>query len=93
MWATPQTLFWPLLGWYFPKDPINNGPDFLLMLFIKSFIPDFSRDSIPEIIGMLVIIILALNWLKEKLYKQTLKTKKDSKAKHKMLKNYWVLSL
>lgn len=82
MWATPQTLFWPLLGWSFPKDQIVDGFAFLLMLLKKSFIPQFSQgfvpDStfIPEIIGMIVIVILALNWLKNKLIKTNSKDKK-----------------
>jgi len=69
MWATPQTLFWPLFGWYFPKNPIVNVLGFLFMLFKKSFTPEFSQDFLPEIIGMMVIVILALNWLKGRLYK------------------------
>ena len=87
MWITPQTLFWPFFGWYFPKDSIVNGPEFLFMLFKESFTPKFSHGFIPihpfipEIIGMMVIVILALNWLKEKLYKTNSKDKKDSKTK------------
>jgi membrane-bound metal-dependent hydrolase YbcI (DUF457 family) len=83
MWATPQTLFWPLLGWSFPKDQIADGLAFLLMLLKESFIPQFSQgfvpDStfIPEIIGMIVIVILALNWLKNRLIKTNYNDKKD----------------
>jgi hypothetical protein len=39
MWAAPQTLFWPLFGWSFPKDQIVDGLAFLLMLLKESFIP------------------------------------------------------
>jgi hypothetical protein len=87
MWATPQTLFWPLFGWNFPKDQIADGLEFLLMLFKESFIPEFSNgyipahDFIPEIIGMIVIIILAITWLKERLHKANSKAKKDSASK------------
>jgi LexA-binding, inner membrane-associated putative hydrolase len=83
MWATPQTLLWPLLGWSFPKDQIADGLAFLLMLLKESFIPQFSQgffpDStfIPEIIGMIVIVILALNWLKNRLIKTNYNDKKD----------------
>jgi membrane-bound metal-dependent hydrolase YbcI (DUF457 family) len=64
MWAIPQTLFWPLFGWNFPKDQIADGLGFLLMLLKESFIPQFSNGSIPqtfipEIIGMMVIVILS----------------------------------
>lgn len=87
MWATPQTLFWPFLGWYFPKDSVVDGLGFLLMLFKESFIPEFSHGFIPthtfipEIIGMMVLVILAINWLKERLHKVNSKAKKDSKSK------------
>jgi len=75
MWNTPKTLFWPLLGWSFPKDQIADGLAFLLMLLKESFILKFSQGFIleptfiPEIIGMIVIVILALNWLKNRLSK------------------------
>jgi hypothetical protein len=75
MWNTPQTLFWPLLGWNFPKDNIANGVAFLLMLFKESFTLNLSqsfsleRTFIPEIIGMAVVVIFTLNWLKNKLSK------------------------
>jgi membrane-bound metal-dependent hydrolase YbcI (DUF457 family) len=85
MWTTPHTLFWPFLGWYFPKDSIADGLGFLLMLFKKSFIFDFSHgfipahSFIPELIGMIVIVILSISWLKERLYKINSKAKEDSK--------------
>lgn len=87
MWATPQTLFWPLLGWSFPKDQIVDGLAFLLMLLKESFMPQFSKGFIPEhtfipeIIGMIIIVILALNWLRNKLNKTNSKNmnlKKDN---------------
>ena len=74
MWATPQTLFWPLFGWNFPKDQVVDGLGFLLMLLRESIIPQFSNGFIPahifipEIIGMVVILILAICWLKERLH-------------------------
>ncbi len=86
MWISTQTLLWPLLGWYFPKDTFN-GVEFLLMLSKESFTPEFSHGFIPthtfipEIIGMMVMVILALNWLKEKLYKINYKHKEDSETK------------
>lgn len=67
MWVFPYTLFWPLFGWYLPKGPSVNGPLFLFMLLKESFIPKLTHDLIPEIIGMIVIAILALSWSKEKL--------------------------
>jgi hypothetical protein len=87
MWATPQTLFWPLFGWSFPKDSVVDTLGFLLMLLKKSFIPEFSsgfiptRAFIPEVIGMVVIVILAMSWLKERLQEVNSKAKKDPKSK------------
>lgn len=75
MWNTPNTLFWPLLGWSFPKDNIADGVAFLLMLFKESFILNFSQGFaldhtfIPELLGMMVIVIFTLNLLKNKLSK------------------------
>ena len=85
MWATPQTLFWPLFGWSFPKDQIADGLAFLLMLLKESLMPQFSQDFIPdhtfipEIIGMFVILILTLNWLKNRLIKANINDKKAIK--------------
>lgn len=73
MWNTPKTLFWPLLGWSFPKDNIADGIAFLLMLFKESFTLNLSQGFslehtfIPEIIGMAAVVIFTLNWLKNKL--------------------------
>lgn len=75
MWNTPKTLFWPLLGWSFPKDNISDGIAFLLMLFKESFTLNLSQGFslehtfIPEILGMAAVVIFTLNWLKNKLSK------------------------
>jgi len=53
--------------------------EFFTPKFSHGFIP--IHPFIPKIIGMMVIVILALNWLKEKLYKTNSKDKKDSKTK------------
>ena len=37
MWASPRTLFWPLLGWRFRKNPHHTGLKYLLTLFKRSF--------------------------------------------------------
>lgn len=87
MWNAPKTLLWPLLGWSFPKDQIADGFAFLLLLLKESFIPQFSHGFIPEhtfipeIIGMTIIFILAISWLKERLFKVNSKAKKESKSK------------
>lgn len=89
MWNTPKTLFWPLLGWSFPKDNIADGVAFLLTLLKKSFVLNFSQGFvlehtfIPEIIGMMVIVIFTLNWLKNKLIKTSYK---DEETKKEIIK-------
>ncbi len=98
MWKTPQTLFWPFLGWGFPKDQRDNIT-YLLELLKESFITKFpqvvigpSRISIhentfipvkmgivPEKIGLIVIVILALNWFKNILNKTSSKDEEIQK--------------
>ena len=77
MWGDPRTLLWPLLGWSFPKDYIDrSGLEYLLVLFNQSFHPQFSESYIPEILGMIVIAVFTLHWLKNKLSKINSKDKK-----------------
>lgn len=89
MWNTPNTLFWPLLGWSFPKENIADGIAFLLMLLKESFMLNFSQgfilehSFIPEIIGMMVIVIFTLNWLKNKLSKISSKDEEMKKENTK----------
>ena len=80
MWGDPRTLLWPLLGWSFPKDSIDRtGLEYLLFLFNQSFHPQFSESYIPEILGMVVVFIFTLYWLKSKLGK--------TKSKDKIIKD------
>ena len=66
MWGDPRTLFWPFLGFSFPKDSIDNatiGIKYLATLFKNSFSLNISPASIPEILGMVVILILIIQLL------------------------------
>jgi len=64
MWATPKTLFWPFFGLSFPQDHTDlTGIEYLIRMLKKSFTFNFSYSSIPEILGMGVIVILTLHWL------------------------------
>jgi membrane-bound metal-dependent hydrolase YbcI (DUF457 family) len=64
MWARPKTLFWPSRGLSFPKDYTDyTGIEYLFKMFKQSFEPGFSHAFIPEIIGMIVIVILTFHWL------------------------------
>jgi membrane-bound metal-dependent hydrolase YbcI (DUF457 family) len=64
MWAKPATLFWPFLGLSFPRDHSDyTGIEYLSNMLEKSFELELSRAFIPEIIGMVVIVMLTLHWL------------------------------
>jgi Predicted membrane-bound metal-dependent hydrolase (DUF457). len=64
MWASPRTLFWPLLGLKFPRDHMDsNGIEQLIRMFENSFTLHFSLSSIPETLGMGVVVVLTLHWL------------------------------
>lgn len=64
MWASPKTLFWPLFGLKFPRDHMEaNGMERIIEMFKNSFTFHFSSSSIPEMLGMGVIVVLALYWL------------------------------
>ena len=68
MWKSPKILFWPLQGLSFPKDTIDYvGLDQVSMLFKKSFTLNYSHSSIPEILGLSVVVILTLQWLIKKI--------------------------
>lgn len=70
MWSHPLTLLWPLLGLYFPKGNIDDtGLEYLLRILESSFHPEFSFSFIPEILGMVVILFMALEWMKNRLEK------------------------
>ena len=76
MWGDPRTLFWPLFGLSFPKDSMDrSGLEYLLSLFNESFHPQFSESYIPEILGMGIVVIFVLYWLKNKLGKTKSKDK------------------
>jgi|SRR5665647_116707 len=73
MWKTPKTLFWPLLGLRFPKDYTDNsGIWYLIRELENSFTFHFSQSSIPEILGMGVIVVLTLHWLIKRFWEDKL---------------------
>lgn len=64
MWTNPNTLFWPLLGFKFPKYHMDStGMEYLIRLFENSFTFHISPSNVPEILGMGIIVILTLHWL------------------------------
>ena len=71
MWTWPSTFFWPLLGLSFPKDSTGyTGLEYLLRMFKKSFEPEFSQTFIAEIMGIGIMAMFAVNWLKKRLSKK-----------------------
>ena len=37
MWSSPRTLFWPIFGWHFHKNPHQTGLKYLFTLLKRSF--------------------------------------------------------
>jgi membrane-bound metal-dependent hydrolase YbcI (DUF457 family) len=66
MWTQPLTFLWPLLGLSFPRDSMDYiGLEYIFRMFEKSFEPEFSQTFIAEILGIGIIVIFAVNWLKD----------------------------
>lgn len=71
MWTNPQTLFWPLFGLSFPKGNVDDiGLEYLIREFKNSFILHLSLSSVPEVLGMGVIVVLTLHWLIKRMGKK-----------------------
>lgn len=67
MWASPKTLFWPLLGLRFPRYHTDlTGIEYLTKMLENSFEFNFSLSFTPEILGMGVIVFLTIQWLIKK---------------------------
>ena len=52
MWNTPQTLFWPLLGWAFPKEDLSGYVGSLINELLTR--PDV---YLPEMIGFAIVAV------------------------------------
>ncbi|WP_321430922.1 metal-dependent hydrolase [uncultured Methanolobus sp.] len=62
MWMTPQTLFWPLLGWQFPDGYQSAGIlDYFLSIFKNAYTPTMSFVFMSEMIGLSIMIIALVN--------------------------------
>ena len=51
VWKVPQTLFWPLFGWDFPKYNLEDYMGYILNSLLTH--PD---AYIPEIIGFIILV-------------------------------------
>jgi len=68
MWNSPEVLFWPLLGWKFPKDTISGGfIEYFMTILNNSYNPASSGVFIPEIIGMGIILLFAVSRIRSKI--------------------------
>jgi hypothetical protein len=71
MWAQPRTFFWPLFGLNFPKDHTDyTGFEYLSRMLELSFQQGFSQNHIPEIMGIGIMFLVTLYWLKKKFDKK-----------------------
>jgi len=59
MWRTPQTLFWPLHGWDFPKSPQVMDWRQVLSSWIEGLETN-SATYIPEIMGLVIFLSIGL---------------------------------
>ena len=67
MWVQPVTFFWPIFGLQFPRGAVErSGLNYFLTVFNNIFDPDFSYAFISDIIGLIVLIVLAILYLKKK---------------------------
>jgi hypothetical protein len=71
MWAYPRTFFWPLHGLSFARDHTDyTGLEYLWKMLEQSFHPGFSGIHTPEIMGIGILVLMSLYWLKRKLDKK-----------------------
>ena len=67
MWDSPEVLFWPLLGWEFPRDTISgNFIEYLMLILNRSYTVAFTEVFISEMIGLLIIILLTGKYIQSK---------------------------
>ncbi len=71
IWAQPRTFFWPLFGSDFPKDHTDySGLEYLLTMFERSFQPGYLGSHITETMGIGIMFIVTLYWLKRRMDKK-----------------------
>lgn len=65
MWANPKTLYWPLLGWDFPRgSPDFTGLAYFMEMLARSFDPECFQCFISELLGLGIIIIVIADSIK-----------------------------
>jgi len=68
MWNSPTVLFWPLLGWEFPKDTISaNFIEYLMIILTRSYDVAFTEVFISEMLGLFIIILLTGKYIQSRI--------------------------
>ncbi|WP_174591076.1 metal-dependent hydrolase [Methanocella conradii] len=55
MWLAPGTLFWPLLGWEFPKYDIENYAGYIIYVLFHE-----PSAYVPEMAGIIILVAFIL---------------------------------
>jgi len=69
MWLYPETFFWPVFGWSFPK----GDPESWMQLWITNLLAD-PLVYVPEIIGGIILMYLGVELFRRKKVKCFIKT-------------------
>jgi membrane-bound metal-dependent hydrolase YbcI (DUF457 family) len=73
MWNSPEVLFWPFLGWGFPRDIISGSfLEYLILIFNRSYTVAFTDVFISEMVGLLIIIFLTGKYIQSKIKERSI---------------------
>ncbi|AKB38708.1 hypothetical protein MSSAC_4118 [Methanosarcina siciliae C2J] len=65
IWNSPEVLFWPLLGWGFPKDTLSRGfIEYFTRILNNSYNPESTGVFIPEMIGLSIILLFTASHIR-----------------------------
>jgi membrane-bound metal-dependent hydrolase YbcI (DUF457 family) len=68
MWNSPKVLFWPFLGWEFPRDRLYGSfIEYLLLILNRSYDPAYTQTFISEITGLIIIVLLTGKYIQSRL--------------------------
>ncbi|WP_440946671.1 metal-dependent hydrolase [Methanosarcina sp. T3] len=68
IWNSPEVLFWPFLGWKFPKDTLSGGfIEYFMKILNNSYNPASAGVFIPEIVGLSIILLFAASRIRSKI--------------------------
>lgn len=68
MWNSPAALFWPFLGWEFPRDTFSGSfIEYFMGILNRSYDPAYSGVFVPEIIGLGIILLFMGSQIRSKM--------------------------